>query len=103
MASLVKGRFIPFLVRGKVSEEEVAKLQSLWYSNETFGLSFPVLKRIESSEDPSAAAKDHKGRNRYWVKPIYIRGERYLVCSQWYDRNRKSLERWLTHYEVLDV
>ena len=103
VAGLVKGRFIPFLVRGKVSEEEVAKLQSLWYSNEVFGLSFPVLKRIEPSEDPSAAAKDHKGRNRYWVKPIYIRGERYLVCSQWYDRNRRSLERWLTHHGALDV
>lgn len=97
VSNLVKGRLVPLLEQGMVSEEEVGMLQSLWYSKETFGLSLPVLKRLEPTEDPSTASKDYKGRGRYYVRPINVRGERYLVCSQWYQRNRASLETWLAH------
>ncbi len=99
VSDLVKGRLIPLLERGGVSEGEVRQLLDFSYSKKTFGMRRPVLKRLGPSENPSLAAKDSKGHSRYYVTPALVLGERYLVCSQWYRSNKPSLERWLALHE----
>lgn len=34
---------------------------------------------------------------RYWIKPILeINGNRYIICSQWYEEFREKLEKWIS-------
>lgn len=95
VSDLIKARIIPFLERGGCVESEIEKLQDLGYCKMTFASPYPMLKKLEATQNASTAAKDKNGHGRYYVEPIIIGGAGYLVSSQWYARNYPLLERWL--------
>lgn len=67
------------------------------WCNQVFRLSYPLLKKIDNTIpiEQQLYYDNHK-YNRYYKKPlIYQYGERYLLCSQWYEYQRASLERWI--------
>ena len=96
ISDVVRKRMIPKLKTLKAGDLLVAQLEDIDYCEDAFGIHYPLLKPLTITESASAAAKDECGRNRYWVTPILIDGERYLVCSQWYDRHREALGDWLS-------
>jgi len=86
------------LILGKdlISMDEINLLQTKTYSKETFNLQLSLLKKVDLSKELKEQVQDHKGRNRYYKSTVTIRGERYLLCSQWYERNRVYLMKWIT-------
>ena len=95
ISDIVRKRLVANVKRLKPDDDVVRQLEREAYCRSTFGVSYPILVPLSPGENASESAKDRNGRNRYWVDPIYIGNERFLVCSQWYDRNRADLLRWL--------
>ncbi len=92
-------RVIRQLARSKAfSEEKVRLLQDTRYCKETFDINYPLLKKVVW-DIPISEQKKINGYNRYWAEAELINGERYLVCSQWYDRNKRKFINWLNLLE----
>ena len=75
------------------SVEEIASMQNEEYSKEHFGLNFPLLKKVT----------DDKHSVRYYAKPLEIYGDKYYMCSQWFEvpnnNDRPFLEKWIALHE----
>lgn len=80
------------LEEGKATEEEVSYLQQADYSKKTFDLQFPLLVREDGEYDSV----------RYYSEPLTIRGEKYKLCSQWFEtsanNDRPYLVRWIENH-----
>lgn len=73
-----------------ISLKEAELFTSLEYSREKFNLSFPLLSEVREP--------DHNGVYRYYATSFCIQGKKYYLTSQWYERQRSHLLRWLaTH------
>jgi len=76
---------------GKVSKEEIEKMQIKEYSKETFDIQFPLLQKAALSQGKSPA--------RHYSAPLKIYGEEYYLCSEWYEvpanNDRPYLLNWL--------
>jgi len=92
IGQLVRTIFRELFAQGKITEEMARSLMDLEYSKRTFRLNFPVLKKIDDSRPLSEQTKDHKGISRYWSQEFG--NGKYLICSQWYERNRKKFLDW---------
>jgi hypothetical protein len=75
----------------KIDRTELENLQRQDYSKKTFDLQFPFLRKVLKSD----TQKPH----RYWKEPISIHGERFFLCSEWYEtpanNDRPYYEKWL--------
>ncbi|MCX5637439.1 MAG: hypothetical protein NTX52_07070, partial [Planctomycetota bacterium] len=92
IGQLVKTTFRKLFAQRKITEKIASSLMDLEYSKQTFGLSFPVLKRIDDRYPLSKQIQDHKGRSRYWSQKFG--NGKYLICSQWYEKHRKKFLDW---------
>lgn len=97
VGKIVQQDLIQLLLSGKVPEQVIEYLQDKDYSKQKFNVNYAVLLHIESLDDVKKGV-DHSGVNRYYAKPISIKNQLYLVTSQWYDRNRERLLRWMAKY-----
>lgn len=83
----------PMLEKGMVSELEIKWMQDADYCKRTFDLQFPLLIRTD----------EQKKESRYYAEPLYINGERYRMCSEWYEvaanNDRPYLEKWIMEHE----
>jgi hypothetical protein len=86
------------LENGDLDVEIIKFLQDKNYSKNTFDINYPIIKRIKSSLPTIEESIDHLGRNRYYAKPLKIYGSYYLLTSQWYDRNKTYLIKWLMNH-----
>lgn len=98
VAKIVQNEFIQLLKSEKIGEDVISFLQKADYSKEMFDMNFPILLHIDSIAD-SRKGVDRTGINRYYAKPIQIRGELFLVTSQWYERNKTKLLHWIANYQ----
>lgn len=84
------------LEQGSVSEEEVKRMQTKEYSKETFDIQYPLLLPVQDSKVGRPA--------RYYSAPITIRGNKYFLCSEWFEvpanNDRPYLLKWLTLHTV---
>lgn len=90
IGKLVQTSMRAVLESGRCPESEVVLLTRNDYSKQQFGIQFPVL-----SEDREIM----HGVPRYYSKPLTIRGKKYYLCSQWYERNLRQLENWLATHQ----
>jgi superfamily I DNA and/or RNA helicase/very-short-patch-repair endonuclease len=78
-------------VLGAIDRDELARLRKLEYSKDTFGITYPFLKKHLIS--------DIKKPLRYWKEPVRILGESFYVCSEWFENelnnDRPYYESWL--------
>ena len=78
------------LEEGKVSKEEIGKMQTKGYSKITFDIQYPLLQK--------AALTQGKSPKRYYAAPLRIYGEEYFLCSEWYEvpanNDRPHLMKW---------
>ena len=90
LAQRVLGRM---LREGAATEEEIAAMQTAEYSKEHFDLQYPLLARLDSDYD----------KVRYYVKPMWINGVQYLMCSQWFEtpanNDRPYLLKWIALHQ----
>ncbi len=92
IGKLANEDFRVLLEKGAASEEDVQNMQNANYSKDTFHLNYPVLSKI----------RDSSNENRYYAKPLLIRGEEFFICNDWYEKSsnndRPYLEKWLTKH-----
>jgi len=74
-----------------IDSDEIIKLQRKDYSIETFHIRYPFLRKVLIS--------DNKKVDKYWKPIVIIKGEKYFVCSEWYEvptnNDRLYYEKWL--------
>jgi hypothetical protein len=83
------------IIRAKLlSDDKVRLLQDPRYCKVTFDINYPFLKKIVW-DIPLLEQKKINGYIRYWADEEIINGERYLICSQWYERNKRKYLIWI--------
>lgn len=97
IGKFVRSTFEQLFRKNKLSQEMLENLQDVAYSRKTFGVQYPILKRIDPNKPIDRQRLDNRGRARYW-KQEYDNG-RYLLCSQWYERHRKNFIQWISQFE----
>ena len=89
---LAKGVLRDMLMQGKANAEEIEKMLTLEYSNETFDINYPLLV---TDRNPSNVAN-------YFKLKVPIRGVTYYLCSQWFEQpknnDRPFLEKWIKEH-----
>ena len=77
------------LENGKATADEISCMQTLEYSNEHFGINYPLL--VSDRNEGNAI--------RYYSNPLTIYDHTYYMCSQWFEteanNDRPLLESWL--------
>lgn len=76
------------LQEGKATEEEVESLQQKDYSKQILGINLALLVKVDSEYDSV----------RYYSESLFIGGEEYKLCSQWYSNNKTALIRWIEEH-----
>ena len=94
IGTLVKEKLNKLINKDLISPEEIISLQRADYSKQTFHIQFPFLQKIKSNYNSKIP--------RYWKKPITIKGEMFLVCSEWYEQpNNNDRPYFLSWYKNL--
>jgi hypothetical protein len=79
------------LEEGKATVEEIEKYQTKECSKETFDLQYPLLLKVSVNHG--------KALFRYYPEPLKINGEKYYLCSEWFElpfnNDRPYLMKWL--------
>lgn len=80
----------------KIDVAELKNLQNARYCKSTFDIQYPLLKKV--------LLTDVSKIERYWKKPVEIIGEKYWLCSEWYENiennDRPYYEKWLNKQKV---
>lgn len=90
IGDIARGKLRDTLMSGKISMAEIEMLQSAEHSKRVFNLQFPLLLQTEGP--------DSKRPDRYYAKPLRIHGKYYFMCSEWYEKDRPYLNRWLSKH-----
>ncbi|MCI5779155.1 MAG: hypothetical protein MR051_04995 [Lentisphaeria bacterium] len=88
LAQLVKDELIPVLRREDFPQAEINDFLDLQFSKDVFGISYPLLAR---SREPS---------ERYYATPVTLHGQKYYLCSQWFEKNRGALVSWIEQHQA---
>ncbi|MBQ9788400.1 MAG: hypothetical protein IJW31_02210 [Lentisphaeria bacterium] len=81
IAYYVKEELVSILQGNNFPEDTIKEFMELEYSKDIFGIHFPLLSKEKNI--------------RYYANPIEIHGQKYYLCSQWYERNRQQLCSWI--------
>ena len=75
----------------KIDNNELVKLQIAAYSKITFDIQYPLLKKVLRTDTGKI--------ERYWKEPVEILGDKYWLCSEWFEKDenndRSYYEKWL--------
>lgn len=85
IGKLVRSSLVQLLESNKVSAAEIEQLQTKAYSKEIFNLNFPLLVQLDGEYD----------KVRYYRDPIVINNIEYVLCSQWFNKDRELLINWI--------
>lgn len=97
---IVQNDFKNLLESNTLSEYIIEKLQEKEYCKNIFDINFAVLLKVQNGTNIAEQRKDHLGRDRYYASTITINGKKYFLSSQWYDRNKQKLIKFLTNHNV---
>lgn len=97
IGKIVQEEFSNLLRSEKISEYLIESLQRSDYSKQMFNVNYPVLIKINYPNELKKGV-DRNGINRYYVTPLKIRGEYYLLTSQWYNPSKDKLIHWMRKY-----
>lgn len=81
------------LQAGRIPSDELNLMQDKEYSKRVFDLQYPALVK----------AGDEYESSRYYSNPVVVQGERYYLCSQWFEtpanNDRPYLEKWIAQHQ----
>ncbi|WP_209124456.1 hypothetical protein [Alkalihalobacillus sp. BA299] len=80
--------------QNKLPKEKIVHLCDARYSKETFLLPYPMLQKVIEGT-PLSSQRKINGRDRYYVNPIKVHGEKYLLCNHWVEKSRHPFKVWL--------
>ncbi|MCM1048104.1 MAG: hypothetical protein NC433_06740 [Clostridiales bacterium] len=67
-----------------------------YWCNDKFGISYPLLKEVNSSVRILQQWGYDKECTYYWAKPVLeINGKQYIMCKQWYKKCQEKLDKWI--------
>ena len=94
IGALVRATLPQILEFELISETEVKKLTEEDSRPMIFDMNYPVLKRVNEKLTilQNRTVGDY---TRYYATPYQFKDSRYLVSSEWYDRNQEEYIRWL--------
>ncbi len=92
IGELVRETFQALFEQNRLSDVELERLCTLEYSKRSFGLRYPVLRRSKDRNDRF----DSHGSARFYAQ---LFGGEYLLCNDWYERNRERFVRWLNNLD----
>lgn len=88
---LVRSTLTKMLNNHEISKEEIELMQTPIYSKETFDIQYPVLRKASLSNGQKVL--------RYWAGAVESYGEKYFICSEWYEvpqnNDRPYFMKWL--------
>lgn len=94
IGALVRTSFPQIIESSLIIEDELLRLCSYEYCKNNFDLNYPVLKKAD--ERVSIIENRYEnGYTRYYAKPYNILGDRYLLTSEWFERNKVYYIKWL--------
>jgi hypothetical protein len=79
---------------GRLTARIIGDLLDARYCKARFNLGLPFLKAVDREVPLSRQGNDHHGRGRYWKKPLKIGDHEFLMCNDWYDRQRNAFDGW---------
>ena len=88
IGKLVREEFARLFNENRLHSEDIANLCCAKFSKDTLGLRYPTLVEMT---DPQARY-DTAGHCRYYSQ---VFGQKYWLCNDWYERNRKRFLDWL--------
>jgi len=91
----VRTELLYALENGHATSEEIELFPKADYSKDKFNINYPLLKKVASRNCSQKEKNDHKGKPRYYTKPIVIANEYYLLCHEWFERQRPDVGKWL--------
>lgn len=91
---LVRATLPKILELELITETEVKKMTESDYSKMVFDMNYPVLKVVDESI-PILDNRTIGDYTRYYAESYYFKNSRYLISSEWYDRNQEDYIRWL--------
>jgi hypothetical protein len=90
IGELAQTQFRLLLEKDMLSNDMLGNLQNLEYCRITFGVNYPILKRLNDKINIREERKIN-GHYRYYAKPI----NNFLLCYEWYEKHRNALGKWL--------
>jgi len=88
---LVRSTLTRMLANHEISKEEIELMQTAAYSKKTFHLLHPLLRKTSLSNGEKVT--------RYWSTEVEAYGEKYFICSEWYEtpsnNDRPYFMKWL--------
>lgn len=88
---LVRSTLTRMLGNHEISNEEIELMQTAAYSKETFHIQHPLLRKSSLSNGEKV--------KRYWSGEVEAYGEKYFICSEWYEtpqnNDRPYFMKWL--------
>jgi len=94
IGNLVRSTLPIILEENLISQSEIEKLQKYEYSKMVFDMNYPILKKVNEN----LSIKENREINyysRYYSTPIWNNESRYLITSEWYERNKEDYINWL--------
>lgn len=83
-----------------LSVDMLEDMQDEAWTRRVLHLGHPFLIKIISEADVKKQITDENGYVRYWTTPYIIHGEKYCVCKEWYEENRKYFDEMLSMIET---
>lgn len=94
IGELVRTKLAQIIRNHLLSPEKVRVLQDARHCKNLFDINYPMLKKV-TYDGPLIQQRTVNGYFRYWAKPVTIHNEKYLVCNDWYERNRTKFINWV--------
>lgn len=95
---LVRNEIGKYASNNQLSHDMIQNLLDERYCRETFGINFPVLKKVDKDQTIIEQIKVN-GLKRYWNMSYIINGDKYLLCHSWSELHRPKFLKWL---ELMD-
>ena len=70
-------------------------MQDKNWSHETLGNCYPLLKKYTDNIPEKQQRQYNNQYNRYYKHPLDVNGEKYFLCSQWFEDFRPKLDEWI--------
>lgn len=90
----IKESFSNLINEKILTKDEITKLQDEDWSRKNFHIGHPFLKKVQANIPIDLQMKVGKYQ-RYWKNEFEIYGNKYLVCKEWYESNRKLYNLWI--------
>ena len=86
---------VEYLISNNYIDEELLKnITSAQWCRKVLHLNHPFFKEIDEKKSLLEQRRDEKGRARYWDILFSVGSKKYVVCKEWFERQRQYFVPW---------